>query len=107
MKSCTICEKGLLREGSIYRTHDDDGAPRALLGLECTACGHIEPDAAHIAEALAQGAQVTPWARLQLEVAVVSGARSLAERPVRSPTRSPASKSIAVEWREVPRRVFN
>jgi hypothetical protein len=96
-----------MREGSIYRTRDDDGAPRALLGLECMACGHIVPDAAHIAEALAQGAEVSPWARLQLEVAFAGSTRSLAKFPFTIPTRVASLNRIAVEWPEVPRRALN
>jgi hypothetical protein len=95
-----------MREGSIYRTTDDDGAPRALLGLECTACGRIEPDVAHIAEALAQGAEVAPWVRLQLEIAVAASVRSPARRPFTVPPVPPLKRS-AVEWPGVPRRVFN
>jgi hypothetical protein len=97
-----------MREGSIYRTRDDDGVPRALLGLECMVCGRLEPDAAHIAEALAQGAQVSDWGRLQLEIAVAGSTRSLARFPFTIPTPwMPPLKRLAVERPGVPRRVLN
>ncbi len=96
-----------MREGSIYRTKDDDGVSRALLGIECTACGHIEPDAAHIAEALAQGTEVSPWVRLQLEVAVAGSTRAVARPPFSNPTQAPHLKKIAVEWPGIPRPVLN
>lgn len=96
-----------MREGAIFRTRDDDGVPRALLGLECMACGRIEPDAAHIAEALAQGAQVSSRVQLQLEVAVAGSSRSLARRPFTISTRAPALRRTAVEWSVAPRRVLN
>jgi len=107
MRFCTACEKGFMREGSVYRTRDDDGVPRAVLGIECMACGHIEPDAAHIAEALAQGAQVSPWGRLQLEVALAGSPRSAARLPFTIPPQAPHLKRIAVEWPGVSRRVLN
>jgi hypothetical protein len=104
MRLCTHCGKGVLREGSIYRTRDDDGRPRALPGLECTACGAIEPDVAHIAEALGHGAEVSPWVQLQLEVAVA--ARLVAGHRFAIPIQAMALKRIAVEW-PGPRRVLN
>jgi hypothetical protein len=96
-----------MREGSIYRTTGDDGAPLALMGLECTACGRIHPDTAHIAEALAEGAQLSPWIRSQLEVAVATSTRSLARRRFTISTQAPPLKTFAVEWPGTPRRAPN
>jgi hypothetical protein len=96
-----------MREGSIYRTKDDDGAPRALPGLECMACGRVEPDSAHIAEALAEGVQASPWIRLQLEVAVAGSTRAHARLPFTIPTGGPPVKNASFDWPGVRRHVLN